>query len=83
MARKNFKSDLGKLITSSSIKFDISEDKKKDSNNSNDKLNFIINQLKQELHLWRTGKLTVDIFEESIKEYKLKYDAEKNEFTQL
>ncbi len=82
MARKNFKSDLGELITNSSIELDAIKAKEED-NNYNSKLNFIINQLKKELHLWRTGKLTVDIFEESLKNYKLKYDAETNEFQKI
>ncbi len=80
MARKNFKSDLGELITGSNIELDVSNDEEKDNN---DKLNFVIDQLNKELHLWRTGKLTVDTFENSIKEYGLKYDAETNLFSKI
>ncbi len=80
MARKNFKSDLGELITGSNIELDVSEEK---GNNDSEKLNFLINQLNKELHLWRTGKLTVDKFKSSIKEYDLKYDAETNQFSKI
>ncbi len=82
MARKNFKTNLGELITGSNI--DLNSEKEKSEQNKNiDKLNFIISQLKKELQLWRTGKLTVESFEKSIKEHNLKYDAETNEFSKI
>ncbi len=87
MARKNFKSDLGELITGSNIELEVSKNTAQDSQDSKDdkdgKLNFAINQLKEELHLWRTGKLTMELFKKSIKEHGLKYDAEKNEFSKI
>ncbi len=85
MARKSFKTGLGELITNSSIESDITTTKNDaaEDNASNDKLNFVIAQLKKELHLWRTGKLTVDIFEESIKDCNLKYNKDTNEFSKI
>ncbi len=82
MARKNFKSGLGELITNSNIELEKEQDSVENSDN-NEKLHFIINQLKQELHLWRAGKLTVDSFTESLKEHNLQYDAENNTFTKI
>ncbi len=84
MARKNFKTGLGELITSSSIETDITTNKEtpKDGEN-NEKLNFKIAQLNKELHMWRTGKLTLEIFEKSIKEYNLEYNKETNEFSKI
>ncbi len=79
MARKNFKSDLGELITNSNI--DINSEQETSGNN--DKLIAVIAQLKQELHLWRTGKLTVEHFEKSLEKYHLKYDATTNTFSKI
>lgn len=83
MARKSFKTGLGELITSSSIESDLTKNEEQQDDNSLDKSNFIIAKLKKELHLWRTGKLTVDIFEKSIKEYNLEYNKETNEFSKI
>jgi hypothetical protein len=81
MAKKSFKSGLGSLIQNSSIEFeDNGVQKDKDTE---EKLRFKINQLQDELKLWRTGKLTLKIFEKSLKENKLNYNSKTNQFTKL
>ena len=81
MAKKSFKSGLGSLIQNSSIEFeDNGVQKDKDVE---EKLKFKIEQLQEELKLWRTGKLNLEIFEKSLKENKLKYNPKTNEFTKL
>lgn len=50
---------------------------------SDEKVKWIFIKLKRstdELKLWRTGKLTTDLFNKSLKESGLRYIAEKNEF---
>ncbi|OQY03858.1 MAG: hypothetical protein B6I20_04160 [Bacteroidetes bacterium 4572_117] len=79
MARKSFKSGLGSLIQDSRV--ENQEEKVKEVAVHDEKLMLKINELNDELHLWRTGKLTVDIFEKSLKENKLKYNKKENSFT--
>jgi hypothetical protein len=81
MAKKSFKSGLGSLIQNSSIEF---EDNGflKDSGQL-DKLKFKIQQLQDELMLWRTGKLNVEIFEKTLKENHLKYNPSTNGFEKV
>jgi len=38
---------------------------------------------KDELKLWRTGKMTVEKFHESLKQNKLKYNSTTNDFEEL
>jgi len=79
MAKKSFKSGLGSLIQNSSIEFEdngVQKDK-----GDEEKLRFKLSQLQEELKLWRTGKLTLEIFENSLKENELKYNSKTNEFT--
>ncbi len=82
MAKKSFKGGLGSLIQDSRIKSRLEEETVVD-NEQNEKLLFKINELMEELHLWRTGKLNPEIFEQSLKENNLKYDAHKNEFIKI
>jgi len=82
MAKKSFKSGLGSLIQNSSIEFE-NNGVQKDTDQEEKKLRFKINQLRDELKLWRTGKLTLEIFENTLKENKLKYNPKTNEFTKL
>ena len=79
MAKKSFKSGLGSLIQNSSIEFEDNGVKKDDV----EKLKFKINQLEEELKLWRTGKLTIELFEKSLKENKLSYNSRTNTFSKL
>ncbi len=80
MARKSFKSGLGSLIQDSRI-FSKKEEEKEEV--GNDKLLFKINELNEELHLWRTGKLTEEIFSKSLKDNNLKYNKYNNSFIQI
>ena len=80
MARKSFKSGLGSLIQDSRI-FNRKEEVKEDI--GNEKLLFKINELNEELHLWRTGKLTKEIFVKSLKDNDLKYNRYNNSFIQI
>jgi len=79
MARKSFKGGLGSLIQDSRI------DRKEDEKEllKDDTMLFKYNELNQELHLWRTGKLTTKIFEKSLKENNLKYDKKNNSFSKI
>ena len=81
MAKKSFKSGLGSLIQNSSIEF---EDNGflKDAGLV-DKLKFKIQQLQDELKLWRTGKLNVELFEKTLKENHLKYNQSTNGFEKV
>ena len=81
MAKKSFKSGLGSLIQNSSIEFEdngVLKDKSVD-----EKFRFKFSQLQEELKLWRTGKLNLEIFEKSLKENNLKYNPDKNEFEKM
>ncbi|MEN8120917.1 MAG: hypothetical protein ABFS35_11245 [Bacteroidota bacterium] len=80
MARKSFKSGLGSLIQDSRVN---SEKEKANEVVSNENLLSKINELNEELHLWRTGKLTFEIFIKSMKENKIKYNKFNNSFSQI
>jgi hypothetical protein len=81
MAKKSFKSGLGSLIQNSNIEFEDNGVQK--GNDTGEKLRFKISQLQEELKLWRTGKLTLEIFEKSLKDNNLSYDPKNNQFTKL
>jgi len=42
-----------------------------------------LSRFQDELKLWRTGKMTVDLFNKSLKENGLKYISEKNDFEEI
>ena len=53
---------------------------------SDEKVKWLFIRLKrfqEELKLWRTGKLTLDVFNKSIKEKGLKYNPANNDFEAL
>ena len=81
MAKKSFKSGLGSLIQNSSIEF--KENGVQKDKDIEEKLRFKVNQLQEELKLWRTGKLTLEIFEKSLQENKLAYNPKTNQFSKL
>lgn len=81
MAKKSFKSGLGSLIQNSSIEFEDNGVVKE--NNDEKKLRFKISQLLEELKLWRTGKLTLKNFENTLKENNLKYNPDTNDFEKI
>ncbi len=91
MAKKSFKNGLDNLLASAGIKKKvispvISSEKKEKSgiNEGLQKDNKYWLQIKnerlsEELLLWRTGKLSVDKFNSSLKEHGLKYKSGTNE----
>jgi hypothetical protein len=81
MAKKSFKSGLGSLIQNSSIEFEANGLSK--VNFQPDALRLKIEQLQDELKLWRTGRLTLDIFEKSLKENGLAYQPDTNSFSKI
>jgi len=80
MARKSFKGGLGSLIQDSRIE---QQREKEKEEVQDDKLLFKYNELNEELHLWRTGRLTTEIFTKSLKENNLKYDKKNNSFSKI
>lgn len=82
MSKKNFKGGFDSLFSNTEIEKS-SDDEKTDSVEMNDdsKRWFVIkiNRLQKELQLWRTGKLNVEIFNESLKENGLSYNEDTNE----
>ncbi len=93
MAKKSFKSGLDNLLASAGIKKksapeEVSVDKKqevKKTEISDDEkywLQIKTERLEEELFLWRTGKLSVNEFNDSLKKHGLKYKSETNEIVE-
>lgn len=80
MTRKSFKGGLESLIHDSRINNQEEEEKVVVHD---EKLLFKINELNEELHLWRTGKLTTEIFTKSLKENNLKYNKKDNSLSKI
>ncbi len=85
MSKKNFKGGLDSLLSGSLDKnktSDKDEPKtKKEVKLTEEDKHFLQeknDRLLKELHLWRTGRLDIKSFHESLKTKGLKYDAEKN-----
>jgi hypothetical protein len=81
MAKKSFRSGLGSLIQDSSIEFEANGISKE--NSPPDSLRAKIDQLQDELKLWRTGKLNLEMFVKTLNENQLGYNAETNSFYKL
>jgi len=81
MAKKSFKSGLGSLIQDSRIEF--AENGMSNENSQHDAIQLKIEQLQDELKLWRTGKLNFEIFEKTLKENNLKYNPATNSFEKI
>ena len=79
MAKKSFKSGLGSLIQDSSIEFE--ENGMSKGISQTETLRAKIEQLQDELRMWRSGILTLEIFEKSLKESHLEYNPENNSFS--
>jgi len=90
MAKKSFKGGLDNLLASAGIKKKVEEQKQvfsekkeiKTKGLSDDEKHWLllkIEDLNKELALWRTGKLSVAEFQESIKKFGLSYNAGTNE----
>lgn len=81
MAKKSFKSGLGSLIQDSSIEFEangISPEM-----NQMEILQKKIEQLQDELKLWRIGMLNPEIFHKTLKDNNLEYNPDTNEFLSI
>ena len=83
MSKKSFKKDLGNLIQSSSVKEVLSEHKRESNEIDNEYLAFKLDKLSEELYLWRTGILNVDLFHLSLEKHHLKYSQETNDFEKV
>ncbi len=89
MAKKNFKKGLNSLFQENSENINkLNQEKEKISsdidieNISDEKLKWLlikIQRYEKELKLWRTGKLNIEKFNESLKDFNLEYDPETNE----
>ena len=74
--KKSFKQGLDNIIQES---INLFSDEKQDVDNQ--KLRLLeerIRLLEKELYLWRTGKLTVKKFNESLREHGLRFNPENN-----
>jgi len=82
MSKKNFKGGLNSLFSSSGL--EKNEDKIQEEFESLDDekkhwLIIKISRLKEELKLWRTGKIDVETFNKSLEESGLSYNEDTNE----
>ncbi|NPA67061.1 MAG: hypothetical protein GXO50_00465 [Chlorobi bacterium] len=92
MAKKSFKSGLDNLLASAGIKKKNipAEEPKKTENKDTDTISeekklllaVKIERLEKELALWRTGKLSVKEFHESLGRFGLSYNPETNIITE-
>jgi len=78
--KKSFKQGLDNIIQESINLF-----KNEDNPNTEQikQLKNRIDLLERELFLWRTGKLTIEKFNESLKEHGLKYNEDTNQIEKL
>ncbi len=74
--KKSFKQGLDNIMQESINLF--KEDNLPVDNQRVKQLEDRIKLLERELHLWRTGKLTIDKFEKSLKKHGLYYNPETN-----
>ena len=84
MVKKSFKSGLDSILSSNKYITKKETPKKIKKELSDDEKHWLLiknENLLKELHLWRTGKLTVGKFEDSLKKHNLHYSAETNEIT--
>ncbi|MBN1252992.1 MAG: hypothetical protein JXA16_12725 [Bacteroidales bacterium] len=82
MAKKDFKSGLGSLIRDSRVE---NQENNIDEDIHENSINLInkIDDLNAELRLWRTGKLTTQIFENNLKSNNLAYNQKDNSFKKI
>ncbi len=92
MAKKSFKGGLDNLLASAGlkkkndVKEEVIEQKKETKNLSEEEKHWVLiklDNLKEELKLWRSGKISIEKFHESLKEQGLKYNSETNEFQEI
>ena len=92
MAKKSFKGGLDNLLASAGLKKknevqeEVTEEKKETKVLSDDEKHWLLIKLdnfKEELKLWRSGKISVEKFHESLKEHGLQYNSETDEFQEI
>ncbi|GEM_PF-1261706 len=91
MAKKSFKKDIDSLIQESGIEIENQEQKNQEQEPQNEtisdeKVYFLqmkIEKLSTELRKWRTGKLSVQKFHESLAKFNLKYNPTTNDFEKI
>ncbi|MEA3451817.1 MAG: hypothetical protein U9Q83_07920 [Bacteroidota bacterium] len=96
MAKKSFKSGLDDLFKDNINDANESDDKKKEKvvslsgisidDVTDEKLKWLllkIQRYEKELKLWRTGKLTLNEFNKSLKKFELEYNIENNEIKKI
>jgi len=90
MSKKNFKGGLGSLLSSTGLVEkkveEIKESKTVKKELSDDEKHWLlikIDRLKDELYHWRTGKLNVQKFNDTLKQNNLVYNEENNEIEEL
>ena len=80
MAKKSFKGGMGDLLQESIDNNNNAE------NGDNDKIAWLEKQVERkdnELRKWRTGQLTVEIFNKTLAENNLKYNPKTNSFEKI
>ena len=92
MAKKSFIGGLDNLLASAGIKkksatdkktIDKIKEKKEISDDEKHWLLIKIDRLNEELKLWRTGNLSVNEFNQSLKKHGLSYNSETNEIIEI
>ena len=74
MAKKSFRGGLGSLLENTLKNTEKDKDNKPDS----DELRRELIRCNEELYLWRTGKLTTELFHKSLSEQQLAYNEKTN-----
>ena len=92
MAKKSFKGGLDNLLASaglkkkSDIRKEVTKEKKETKDLPDEEKHWLLiklDSLKEELKLWRSGKISIDQFHESLKNHGLKYNPDTNEFLEI
>ncbi len=82
MAKKSFKGGLDSILSGSKINQEPEQPKTTSPSQLSEQEKHFLQikneHLLKELHMWRTGKMDLNSFHESLKLKGLKYDADKN-----
>ncbi len=82
MSKKNFKGGLDSLFSSVGLEKNENKIQEEFENLDDEKKHWLIikiSRLKEELKLWRTGKIDVETFNKSLEESGLSYNEDTNE----
>ena len=77
--RKSFKDGISNIIEESLNLFSSQQQENQIDSKELERLKNKIALLEKELYLWRTGKLTTDLFHKSLAEHGLKYNPTTNQ----